>query len=139
MHILDAKRLKKPLLIAALLACQHSYASKNAVTIKSQDKINQLISSIPAQGGRLDYVLSRYGLRVSSILLLEADDADINDGSFMYKKGDKFIDIYLKTPIPSNAQCEIWQPITLLLRKRKYLPQSRTSNFLLKGKCVAPD
>lgn len=130
--------MKKALIIAALLISSHAYASKNPITIKSQDKINKITSSIPAQGKSLGYVLNIHALSVSKILLSEADEADINDGSSLYKKGDKFIDIYLKNPLPTNSKCEIWQSFNLILRKGKYFAESRTSNFLLNGKCVAP-
>jgi hypothetical protein len=124
---------------ALVFVTQSAFASKNIATVSLPGKIQNIAEAIPARGSSLAAVMRSYGLEIDSVMLSDADDADINDGSFLNKKGDRFISISLKDPVPTNPECKIMDPFSFTLRKGKYLPESRTANFLLRGKCEAPD
>jgi hypothetical protein len=114
-------------------------ASKNFVTFKSPQKIDSILDAIPAREFNLAAVMRSYNIKVDSIQFSEPDASDINDGSFLNKKADKFIDINLKDPVPTNSECPIIGALSFTLRKGKYLPETRTGNFLVNRICEAPD
>lgn len=127
--------MNKFLFVLFLVSTHNAYASKNFVDLKSKEKINAVLSAIPAGKINLAQRLNELGLEPSTVALSEADDSDINDGSSTYQKGDKFVDIYLKTPITTNPKCDLFPLIKFKVRKGNYLPESKASNFLLTGKC----
>jgi hypothetical protein len=124
---------------ATLLASQTALASTNFVSVSAAAKVDEIVSAIPARKSNLTAVLRSYGLTADSALLSEPEESDINDGSFLIRRGDRFIDIRLREPVFTNPECPVMQTISFTLRHGKYLPESRTANFLFSGKCQAPD
>jgi hypothetical protein len=124
--------------VLALLTSQSAIASKNFVSVRDPAQLSKLLSEIPSRDKNLSTVFLRYGLTVESILLSEPDESDIDDGSSSIRRGDRFLDINLREPLPNVLECPLFQPIAFTLRGGKYLPQTTTANFLSRGKCEAP-
>lgn len=126
------------LAVAIVFMAQSALASKNFVSVSSRAEIDKTLSEIPARGRNLEIVLRHFGLKADSILLAEPDETDIASSSLSIRKGDRFIDINLREPLPAVTECQLFQPISFTLRGGKYLPQTTTANFLARGKCEAP-
>jgi hypothetical protein len=124
--------------VLALLTSQTAIASKNFVSVRDPAQVSKLLSEIPSRGKNLGVVSLRYGLTVESILLSEPDEFDITDGSSSIRRGDRFVDINLREPLPAVLECPLFQPISFTLRRGKYLPGTTSANFLSRGKCEPP-
>lgn len=124
--------------VAIILIAQSTLASTNFVSVRDHAGVAKILSVIPARGSNLEIVLRQYGLKADSILLSEPEEPDLESSSFLVRKGDRFIDINLREPLPTVLGCQLFQPISFTLRDKKYLPQTTTANFLSRGKCEPP-
>lgn len=124
--------------VMILLISQSALASKNFVSVRDPAQVSKILSEIPSRDKNLSAVFLRYGLTVESILLSEPDESDITYGSSWIRRGDRFLDINLREPLPAVLECPMFQPISFTLRRGKYLPGTTTANFLSRGQCEPP-
>jgi len=101
--------------------------------------VDDFLSLIPARESNLAAVMRTYGLRASSIAISPVTTDDVNDGTFLNKKGDISVTIDLVEPVMASAECPVQQPIYLTRRGGRYLADTRTANFLLHRVCEAPN
>lgn len=127
-----------PFAVVMLLVSQDAIASKNFISVTDPVEIDKILRKIPARNANLSFFLRRYGLTVESILLSDPDESDISDGSSSSRRGDRFLDINLREPLPAGLECPLFQPISFTLRRGKYLPGTTTANFLSHSKCEPP-
>lgn len=113
-------------------------------SLAEKDKIQGVLKSIPLTIKDMPYKnlaerLPNLGLSVSQITLgkLAKDEITLSRG--LYKNGDVLYTFV--TNEPNNAVktiCPIWNSFSLIKRGHIWLPEDRTSNFLIKYKCNAP-
>lgn len=127
-------RLCVLLLAISLLCPVAASASVHPVVTEDQAKIAEILGHMPSQDGNLGNTISKYGLRVASIIISEADEEDVVEASSQYKIGDNFVDIYFAEPLPS-LPCKIGDKASFVYREGNYLPESATAVWLMKGEC----
>lgn len=131
--------MKKTFWLLCVFLSQSAGADDQLLRVKQPAKIQKIIDAIPARGADLGVLLPRLGLRISEINLSRPDIGDLGDGTGMYRPGDRFIDIHFSDPLPRELGCPIHLPAKLLVRNGKYHPEDREANWLLTGRCVAPE
>lgn len=124
------------LLLLAILMASPSllFASTNPVSIEDQAKITEIVDQIPTRDGNLGKTLSKYGLHITSVITSMADTEDAEDAPELYKKGDKFVDVYFSVPLP-ELPCPIEEKASFIYRDGKYLPEQGTAGWLMNGEC----
>lgn len=129
--------------LAALIATG-GVATAADRTIKDPGEIQKLLRSVPfadkTMYPSLAERLPNLGPRVDRVDVgtLTADDVSLSHG--LYRRGD--VQYVFSTNEPNEVVkklCPIWSRFTLIRRGGKWLPDDRTSNFLVSGyKCAAP-
>lgn len=113
-------------------------------TVKDPAEIQKILRTVPF-ADRFMYAnlaerLPNLGLKVDRVDIgtLTADDVSLSRG--LYKRGDVQYVFSMNEPNEVvKALCPIWSRFTLIKRGGKWLPDDRTSNFLISGyKCKAP-
>ena len=113
--------------------------------ITSKAEIDRILNSIPSNDRSMPYKtlaerLPNLGLVVNDISFgkLQADEIRISQG--LYWPGDVLYQFSTNEPNDAVKRiCPIWRSFSLLRRGNRWLPQDRTSNFLLNGyACNAP-
>lgn len=131
-------------LIACLLAAAAGMANAGDRTINDPSEIQKILRAVPfadkSMYPNLAARLPNLGLRVERVDVgaLTADDVFLSHG--LYRRGD--VQYVFSTNEPNEVVkklCPIWSRFTLIRRGGKWLPDDRTSNFLVTGyKCAAP-
>lgn len=113
-------------------------------TIKDPGEIQKILRTVPfadkTMYPSLAERLPNLGLQVQRVDVgaLSADDVALSHG--LYRRGD--VQYVFSTNEPNGVVkklCPIWSRFTLIRRGGKWLPDDRTSNFLVTGyKCAAP-
>ncbi|MES2742467.1 MAG: hypothetical protein V4754_16195 [Pseudomonadota bacterium] len=125
--------------LALTLSAYSAHAVSNQVTLYTPSEIKQVMRAVPVGNDNLLEVMSRLDLVVSNVRIAEADEGDVNDGTFTHRKGDKFFDFKIKDLQGKRLACALSNEFRLTLRKGQYLAESRTSNFLINSKCEGPE
>lgn len=129
--------------LAALIATA-GVATAADRTIKDPGEIQKILRTVPfadkTMYPSLAERLPNLGLQVERVEVgaLTADDVAQSHG--LYRRGD--VQYVFSTNEPNDVVkkiCPIWSRFTLIRRGGKWLPDDRTSNFLVSGfKCAAP-
>lgn len=135
--------LFKVVVLASLIATAGVAAAADR-TIKDLGEIQKILRTVPfADKTMYPSVAERLpnlGLRVErvDVATLTADDVSLSHG--LYRRGD--VQYVFSTNEPNEVVkklCPISSRFTLIRRGGKWLPDDRTSNFLVTGyKCAAP-
>ena len=133
-------------MLAACLVGASVTATELDGTYTDAKTIDKVLASIPFTDKSMTYAnlgdrLPNLGLRVESINVGKFTADDIRAEPVRLHRGD--IDYAFTTTEPNNvvkALCPIWSSFHLVRRGKKWIPQDRTSNFLVNGygHCVAP-
>lgn len=113
-----------------ILIVKFALASKNFLSERDPAKIANILTNIPAGKNSLDLVLRAYGLKAVSILFSEPDQTDIDNGSFLVLREDRFIDIVLSGPLPHVQECRTLSTNFIQIAPRTIHARDGDSKFL---------
>ena len=100
--------------------------------------IAKMLHSIPAIGGDLGSRFGAGAMLVEAIRIHKLTRQDAADDPGHRAAGDIEM-MFLTKGDPSAPGCTIMGSPTIIKRNERYLPQDRTSIWLLTGKCAAPE
>lgn len=130
-----------PLLLALFSQLTHAAQAQN---IGDSRKIAEALQSIPYIDKKMPYKnladrMPNLGLSVSSMRVqrIDAQDAKESDGEL--RPGDIVYDFYTNEPNEAiKKACPIWSQFQFIKRGKKWLPTSRTAQFLSTWRCEVP-
>lgn len=137
--------MKRALLfVLPLLAAMPFLATAGDRKVKDPGEIEKSLETVPfadkSMYPNLAQRLSNLGLKIERIDVgaLTSEDVALSQGR--YKRGDVDYRFYMNEPNDAvKALCPIWNTFTLTRRGSKWIPEDRTSNFLMSGyKCAPP-
>ena len=136
--------MKKAILFAVMfwsISCN----ADDVVSITDKSKIDEILKSIPSKDKAMPYKnladrLPNLGLVVSQIIVGKLQRDEIQTSQGLYKSGDALYQFSANEPNSVvKAICPIAGMFTFIKRGRAWLPNDRTSNFLMNGyTCTAP-
>jgi len=132
----------KKLFLLMMLISSSAFCDTEFVT--NQVEIKKVLSQIPYTDREMPYKsvadrLPNLGLTAirMSIGKLEREDYENTDGK--YKKGDVLYSFTTNEPNKAvKAICPIWSSFEFIKRGKKWIPDSKTANFLMSYKCEVP-
>lgn len=133
------KTFKKSWCVFAVLCFSTSLGAAEIASITDRKMIGNFLVTIPARHTNMAVILENYGVLVESVNVSEPDKFDIADESGLNEKNDRSIDISMREPIPQSLiSCSRMPSINILKRRGKYIPITKTTNFLMTGRCELP-
>jgi hypothetical protein len=132
--------------IASLLAFLsiHIVRAEGVQNINDPRKIAEALQSIPYLDKTMPYKsladrLPNLGLTVSTMRVQRIGAQDAKESSGDFKSGDVIYDFYTNEPNEVVKKiCPIWSQFQFIKRGIKWIPTSRTSQFLVTWRCEVP-
>lgn len=137
--------LSKFLAILALaLLSIHVAQAEDVQSVNDPKQIAEVLQTIPYLDKTMPYKsladrLPNLGLAVSAIRVQRIDARDARESGGDFKSGDVVYDFYTNEPNEVVKKiCPIWSQFQFVKRGRKWIPTSRTSQFLVTWRCEVP-
>lgn len=107
-------------------------------------EIQKILVQIPYNDKEMPYKniserLPKLGLTVSLVTIGKLAEDEYRNSNGLYKKGDVLYQFVTNDPnTVVTSICPIFNSFDVIKRGKLWIPTSRTANFLMNYKCVAP-